>query len=76
MSSLKHEVWRDEEGKTMLCYAGELGEQARQTLEPNSKLIHTFYASSHYEAMTVYYQFMDWGEYTTEFEVDKQPYNQ
>jgi hypothetical protein len=74
MSSIKHEVWQEVGGETMLCYAGELGKQARLTLEPKVKLIHTFYASSHYEAMTIYYQFMDWGIYTTDFEVDKEPY--
>ncbi|QHT69131.1 hypothetical protein GXP67_22035 [Rhodocytophaga rosea] len=45
MSFLKHEIWQDEEGKTMLCLA-----------------------------MSIYYQFMHWGEYITEFEGDKQPY--
>lgn len=74
MSLIKHEIWQEEGGETMLCFADELGEASRQTLEPNAKLIHTFYASSHYEAMTIYYQFMDWGEYTTDFEVDKEPY--
>ncbi len=37
-------------------------------------MIHTFQAISHYEAMTIYYAFMNWGVYTTIFEQDKEPY--
>lgn len=72
--NVKHEVWEDTEGLTTLCLADERGDDCRKLLEYNSKLIHTFYASSHYEAMTIYYKFMNWGEYTTEFEMDKEPY--
>ena len=74
MSLIEHEVWEDEEGKTMLCQAGKVGEEARQLLEPNSRLIHTFSAASHFEAMNTYYQLMEWGEYETIDEIDKQPY--
>lgn len=73
---IKHEVWEDEEGLPGLCLADSRGNDFRSLMEPGSKLIHTFYASSHYEAMTIYYQFMDWGVYTTEFEVDKLPYDE
>jgi hypothetical protein len=44
-------------------------------LESGSKLIHEFYADSHFEAMTIYYKLMDWGTYTTIYEIDKQPYD-
>lgn len=70
-NSFKHEVWEDLEGLTSMCLADERGDDCRKLLEPNSKLIHIFYASSHYEAMTIYYKFMNWGTYTTEFEIDK-----
>lgn len=72
--NVKHEVWADPEGLTTLCLADERGDDCRKLLEPESKLIHSFYAESHYEAMTIYYKFMDWGKYTSEFEIDKQPY--
>lgn len=72
--NIKHEVWEDPEGLTTLCLADERGNDCRNLLEPGSKIIHTFYAESHYEAMTIYYKFMDWGVYTTEFEIDKEPY--
>ena len=73
--NVKHEVWEDVEGLTTLCLADERGNDCRNLLEPGSKLIHSFYADSHFEAMTIYYKFMDWGIYTTEFEIDKQPYD-
>lgn len=71
-----HEVWEDDEGKTMLCFADKSGDESRNLLEPGSKLIHTFLASSHYEAMTIYYKYMNWGVYTTEYEIDKEPYEE
>jgi hypothetical protein len=73
--NVKHEIWEDSEGKTTLCLADERGNECRQLLEPGSKLIHSFYASSHFDAMTVYYKFMDWGQYETQFEIDKEPYD-
>jgi len=60
---------------TTLCLADERGNDCRKLLEPGSKLIHEFYANCHFDAMTIYYKFMDWGTYTTEFEIDKQPYD-
>lgn len=74
MINYLHEVWADEEDLTTVCLANQTGDKCRSLLEPGSKLIYTFYASNHYEAMTIYYQFMNWGEYKTEFEIDKQPY--
>ncbi len=68
-----HEVWIDKEGLTTVCLANHSGDKCRSLLEPGSELIYTYYATGHYESMTIYYQFMNWGEYTTEFEVDKQP---
>jgi len=55
--------------------ADERGGDCRKLLEPGSKLIHEFYANCHFDAMTIYYKFMDWRTYTTEFEIDKQPYD-
>lgn len=74
-NNIKHEVWQDKEGLTTLCLGDERGDDCRKSLEPHSKLIYEFYANSHFEAMTIYYKFMDWGPYTTEFEIDKEPYN-
>lgn len=75
MTAIKHDIWQDPEELTMLCFSDELGEESRTILEPNSKIIHSFYADSHFDAMTKYYAFMDWGIYTTEFEMDKEAYD-
>ncbi|MCB0381463.1 MAG: hypothetical protein KDD24_09420 [Flavobacteriales bacterium] len=75
MAKIKHDIWTNPEDLPMLCFSGELGAESRTLLEPNSKIVHSFYAESHFEAMTIYYEYMDWGVYETEFEVDKEPYN-
>jgi hypothetical protein len=69
-----HELWKDAGGQTF-CFAGPLGDQARSMLDSDAVLIWSVEAESHYEAMTKYYEFMDWGVYRTEFEEDKQPYS-
>jgi hypothetical protein len=74
MKGIRHEVWEDSEGLTMLFRADKAGNEGWLQPEKNSKLIHSFYASSHYEAMTIYYEFMDWGVYDTPYEIDKEPY--
>jgi hypothetical protein len=75
MTSIKHDIWQDKEGLTSLCFSGDLGDESRSLLEPDSKIIHSFYAHSHFDAMTKYYEFMDWGKYDTEFDIDMEPYN-
>jgi hypothetical protein len=38
-------------------------------------MVWTVEASSHFEAMTLYYDHMGWGEYATDFpEIDRQTY--
>ncbi len=72
---LKHELWEDKDsGGYTLCLAGPRGEDARKTLGHKAKLIWTVEAGSHFEAMTAYYRFMEWGEYTTDQAWDMQPY--
>ena len=75
---LKHELWRDKGGEEYseqtFCLAGPHGDGARRLLSPEARLIWTVEAGSHFEAMTAYYSFMGWGEYTTDQELDIQPY--
>jgi hypothetical protein len=75
MSKIKHDIWQDTEGLTSLCYSGKLGAESRSILEPGSKILHSFYANTHFEAMTKYYEFMGWGKYTSGFEIDKTTYD-
>jgi hypothetical protein len=75
---LKHELWKDigceEHSYYTFCLAGRLGDGARKDLSPQATLIWAVEAESHFEAMTAYYKFMDWGEYTTDQEWDFKPY--
>lgn len=70
---MKHELWKEENGYTF-CLANSMGDDARDLMDKNAELIWTVEANSHFKAMTKYYEFMDWGEYKTEFEEDKKPY--
>ena len=76
--ALTHEVWQDfdGEGKSLpgLCLSGALGDAFRASLGPKARLLATFEARTHFEAMTVYYRLMDWGEYTSDQAWDFQPY--
>jgi len=75
---LLHEVWEEvgPNSKSLhsLALAGPRGDQQRQLIGPNSRLVTTLEASSHFEAMTLYYQIMGWGEYTTDQSWDHQSY--
>ena len=70
---MKHELWK-EKGGYSFCLAGPMGDQARSMNSENAKIIWTVEANSHFEAMTKYWEFMEWGEYTSEFDEDKEPY--
>lgn len=75
---LKHELWEDIGGdqysELTFCLAGPHGDGARGLLGPQARLIWTVEAGSHFESMTEYYKFMEWGEHTTDQEWDMQPY--
>jgi hypothetical protein len=80
MVNLLHEIWEtydDDQGEQPLqacCLAGPDGADFRRMLDPRARLVHTFEAGSYYEAMTVYYRFWGWGEYTTDHAWDMEPY--
>ncbi|WP_038914114.1 hypothetical protein [Dickeya zeae] len=74
---MKHELWTNEEGLDLFCLAGKMGDDARSLLEPDYKLIWTCEADCHFEAMTKYYEFRNWGKYTTNFPAhDKKTYKE
>lgn len=80
MAELVHEIWidPDEHGQTnnTLVLAGPAGDEARKMMGPNSELLHSFSAGSHFEAMTIYYRFWEWGPYTTNQECAYEPYSE
>ena len=75
MASLRHDIWKNKEGLTAMLFSGDLGQQGRVALDEDYEIIHSFYADSHFDAMTKYYEFMDWHRYETEFEIDRKPYD-
>lgn len=70
-----HELWVESAGEQLFCLAGPEGEGARRLLQPGAKLVWTVEAASHFEAMTKYYAYMGWGDYTSDRpEIDRRPY--
>lgn len=77
MAALIHEIWEDvEEGGIThtCCLNGPLGDGARNLLGPNARLLTTFEANSHFEAMTIYNHYLGYEPYRTDFEEDYLPY--
>jgi hypothetical protein len=78
MSRLVHEIWEETTDDGMIlhscCLAGVLGAECRKSLAPNARLLSTFEAGSHFEAMTIYHEYLDREKYTTIYEQDYLPY--
>ena len=77
MAILTHEIWEecDEHGQSLgVCIAGPRGDSFRSLLEPNARLVRTFEAGSHVEAMSIYYRLYGFGEYKTDYAMDYEPY--
>jgi hypothetical protein len=75
-----HEVWLcpDSHGNALpACIPyGPDGDAARALNEPGSEWVWTFWASSHAEAMSIYYAFIGYGKYTTQYDEDRLLYPQ
>ncbi|WP_412027296.1 hypothetical protein [Deinococcus yunweiensis] len=71
--NLLFEIWQELDGCTSLLRAGPLSNDARRVLAQGAEVVYTFSAGSHVKAMQTYYDPMDRGEYTTEFEQDHAP---
>ena len=70
-----HELWVCPDGLDTFCLAGPKGDRARSFLPANSTKVWVVDANCHFDAMTKYYEYRDWGEYQTDFpEQDKAPY--
>jgi hypothetical protein len=62
---LQHELWLEPDGSQTFCLKGVHGNAARSLLAPGAELVWEVDATSYYEAMTLYYKYMDWGHYMT-----------
>ncbi len=79
MASLIHQIWEEEENGQKLescCLAGSDGDEFRKSLSSNARLLTTFEASCHFEAMNIYHRYLGREPYTTKFAEDSQPYPQ
>jgi len=77
MAALIHEIWESIENGMALhtcCFAGSLGNSCRETLPKRSRLLSTFVAGSHFDAMTIYHQYLGREFYTTNQPEDRLPY--
>jgi hypothetical protein len=55
---MKYELWIENEDEQTFWLAAPHGDSASLLLEPGAKFVCTFEASSHFEAMTKYYEYM------------------
>lgn len=78
MVNLLHEIWivSDDNGQLLesCCLAGPDGSGLRELLPPTARLVHTFWAGSHFEAMTLYHRYLGREPYTSHHEWDYSPY--
>jgi hypothetical protein len=78
MVGLLHEVWVDtgESGAELegCCFAGPDGDEFRRLLQPSARLVHTFQAGSHFEAMSTYHRILGREPYASELAQDHEPY--
>lgn len=76
MAELLHQVWDDPESNARMCWiAGNESDRMRRALHPKAKLVRTFLASSHDDAMRQHYAAESWGEYEGVPGVSDQPYS-
>jgi hypothetical protein len=74
---MKHELWVDVDNTQTFCLAGSHGVLARKLLGPEAKLVWECEADSHFQAMTLYHAYMNWGEYKSDYpEEDKKTYSE
>lgn len=74
MAILIHELWIESDQEQTFCLAGPMGADARALLGRGAQKVWTVGASSHFEAMKKYYEYMGWGVYTTDHKWDHEPY--
>ena len=74
MATLLHEIWEDADGLPSCCPAGPMGDGHRALLGPGARLITTFEAGSHFDAMTTYNTLLGREPYTTDQPWDHEPY--
>ncbi|UVM13479.1 hypothetical protein [Pseudomonas protegens] len=60
---MNYQLWMEPGDCQTFCLGGPQGNTARKLLHPDARLVWEVEAPSHFEAMTRYYAYMQWGEY-------------
>lgn len=63
---MNYQLWMEPDDCQTFCLSGPQGNTARKLLHPDAQLVWEVEAHSHFEAMTQYYAYMEWGEYKTD----------
>ena len=67
MATLLFEVWEDRrEGSVEMSPVSKQHDDRRKSLNPNAVLLHTFRASTDFEAPRIYHELMGWGPWKPE----------
>lgn len=77
MAKLIHEIWEEVIDGMVLhtcCLAGPRGNDCRTTLATKARLLTTFDADSHFEAMVTYNRLLGREDYSTDQPRDHQSY--
>lgn len=70
---MKFEIWIEEtEGIDEITVMEKGGVKREYEIGENARLVHCFEAFSYFEQMTKYYKYMDWGEYKSYYDGDKE----
>jgi hypothetical protein len=78
MAILTHEIWEETnaEGDALhtCCIAGPMGDDCRRMLGQSARLLTTFQAGSHFEAMIIYHRILGREPYVLSHPMDSAPY--
>lgn len=61
-----YQLWMEPDDGQAFCPSDPQGNSARQLLHPDAKLVWEVEAHNHFDAMTRYYAYMEWGEYKSD----------
>jgi len=73
---LLYQIWEDPKSNSLeVTRASRAADELRRKTSPDAKLVHSFLASSFIEAMSIYYQQYDFGEYRPAPETPDEPHS-
>ena len=77
MAKLVFEIWRDDsENEQSMSQVSQQADEFRMTIMPNATRVHTFIATSDFDAFQKNYDWSGWGVWKPEPHWTEQPFNQ